>query len=331
MGSMQESQPAVRMSPRRLAHGNIFVSDLERSIAFYESVCGVQGVFREPGIMAGFHSNGNSHHDLGIMQAARVERRGRDGHVQVSTERGHTAGLNHLGFEMESEADLVAAWQRASVRGIQMRTTDHGMSHSIYVFDPEGNYLEFYADMIDDWRAFYAAKENQLISGGWNPDPATASRAKKYTTTFEPTVVPGAPARTRRISRATLLVDDFSMMFEYYSDFAGLKCMAGGREAGYAVFHGAAGEPTLALFPRGEHKRGLHHFGFELPDEAAVDAAVQGFVGKGIALVARPEHAAKKSVVIADPDGMLIEFYAARAASLPEPSAMPVAERLFLI
>ena len=45
--------------PDRFAHANLFVADVEESVAFYRDVCGITEVFREPGIKAGFLSNAN--------------------------------------------------------------------------------------------------------------------------------------------------------------------------------------------------------------------------------------------------------------------------------
>ena len=332
MGQSQSTQPDVRLGPRRLGHANVFVSDLERATAFYSAVCGIRLAFREPGIMAAFHSNGNSHHDVGLMQIAEEPRTGRGGHVQVSSGRGFAAGLNHLGFEMENEAALVSAWERAKALGMPMRTTDHGMSHSIYVYDPEGNYLEFYADMIDDWRAFYADKENQLISGDWSPQPGQADAARRFAKSFVADVVPGALSHPRRISRVTILADDLTKMTAYYMAVAGLDIFAGSVAAGYVVLSGAAGEPSVALFERGaQHSRGLHHLSFELADESKLDEAASALEASRISVVARIDNTWKKSLVIADPDGMLLEFYAQRDGRLPDPTNLPAGQRFHLI
>lgn len=331
LGKNQAEHLNVRLAPRRLGHANLFVSDLEKASGFYSVVCGIRGVFREPGIMAAFHSNGNSHHDVGLMQITEQPRVGRGGHVQVSSGRGFAAGLNHLGFEMENERALVAAWERAKALGLEMRTTDHGMSHSIYVFDPEGNYLEFYADMIDNWRDFYAAKENQLISGDWRPDPGKADEVRRYAKSFVPDVMPGAANHPRRISRATLLADNLTRMVAYYRDVAGLDPIAGAVSKGYVVFAGAAGEPSVALFARGDNPKGLHHLSFELADEAAVDQGAHSLGAIGIPLVAQIDNAWKKSLVIADTDEIKIEFYAPRNGQLPDPASLPAHHRLYLI
>src|SRR5262245_47037561 len=103
----------MTFAPRRLAHVNLYVGDLGASVEFYRDVCGIEVVFAEPGIEAVFLSNGNSHHDIALMQASDREHLGRDGEVQVSAERGRLPGLNHLAFEVESEAALVDAIEHA--------------------------------------------------------------------------------------------------------------------------------------------------------------------------------------------------------------------------
>ena len=110
----QQIEAAVRFGPRRLGHVNLFVEDLERSLQFYEGVCGIEEVAREPGIGAGFLSNGNTHHDVGLIEVSEgTAVRGRGGHLQIPADRGKRAGLNHLGWELENEAELVAAYRRA--------------------------------------------------------------------------------------------------------------------------------------------------------------------------------------------------------------------------
>ena len=99
-----QSWEGIKFGPRRLAHGNFFVRDVEASLDFYQRVCGLTLVFREPGIQAVFLSNGNSHHDVALMGVSAEARVGRDGQVQVPRGRGTLPGLNHLGFEMATEA-----------------------------------------------------------------------------------------------------------------------------------------------------------------------------------------------------------------------------------
>ena len=109
-----ESFAAIKFSPRRIGHANVFVTDVFRSAEFYTNVCGVEEIGREMAIPAIFISNGNTHHDYGLVRVSPdgQERRGRDGHVQLHKGRGLKAGLNHFGWEMENEYELVEAYKR---------------------------------------------------------------------------------------------------------------------------------------------------------------------------------------------------------------------------
>src|SRR6188474_3156003 len=107
----------VRFSPRRLGHTNLFVSSLPKSMSFYNNVCGIEVRFREPGIRAGFVSNGNTHHDVGLIELADQVLTGGDSHILASSNVRTNAGLNHLGWEMENVNELIAAYRRATGSG----------------------------------------------------------------------------------------------------------------------------------------------------------------------------------------------------------------------
>src|SRR5207249_3510820 len=147
-GDSMETQEAAttapaRFRPRRLGHANLFVSDLERSMRFYIDVCGLEEAFREPGIGAGFVSCGNTHHDVGVIQVSEEALLGKDQQQLVPKNFGKRPGLFHLGFEMENEAELVSAYQRAIDSRVKiMMTVDHGLARSVFAFDVEGNLLE---------------------------------------------------------------------------------------------------------------------------------------------------------------------------------------------
>src|ERR1039458_9316337 len=218
------SANSVRFSPRRLAHVNLFVTELQRSRRFYTEICGLDIVFDEPGIMTVFLSNGSSHHDLALMEVSTEARVGRDGHVQVPQGRGRTSGLNHLGFEMETEARLVEAIQRARMARFNLhRTVDHQISHSAYFFDPDGNYIEMYADATRDWRGVYRNSANQLISGSWDPDAVLPTTEILYEPNPNVTVVADAALHPVRTARATFIVKDLPRSVAFYRDVVGLE------------------------------------------------------------------------------------------------------------
>ena len=75
---------------------------------FYINVVGLDEAYRRPQVQAGFLSNGNTHHDIGMVQSD-----GPLGH-------GRSVGLNHIAFELETEVDLVNGYERAIAAGITL-------------------------------------------------------------------------------------------------------------------------------------------------------------------------------------------------------------------
>ena len=311
------AQP-VSFAPRRLGHANLFVGDLDRSLAFYNRVCGLEEVRREPGIGAGFLTNGNTHHDIGLMQVMAAARVGREGHVQVPEGRGTRPGLNHFGWEMEHEASLVAAYRRARDAGIEIhRTADHQLSHSVYLFDPDGNLHEFYADVVENWRTIFNPEREDLITGQWDPLAGPGSERRYYPQDPKLAKVAAARFHPDRITHAVLVARDFAAMRSFFIDVAGLVPV-GATDEDAVPFRGQATDGVdLALFrSRDDLAPGVHHIGFAVPDETALIAAeAKGREAGDIELIL--DRPAKRSVFIHDPDGMRIEFYAPRRGGRP--------------
>jgi catechol 2,3-dioxygenase len=202
----------VAFRPRRLGHANLFVSDLDRSLGFYGSVCGLEFVRRERALDIAFLSNGSTHHDVGLVQVRTGTRIGRDGYQQPSTGRGAQPGLNHLGFEMENEAALVDAYHRCTEAGVEVvATTDHLISRSVYLHDPDGHMLEFYSDSLPDWRTIFNPEREDLVSGAWTPGVEPPSTRHNYAVAPEIRRVADAPLHPRRMRHALLAVRDLAL------------------------------------------------------------------------------------------------------------------------
>src|SRR5262245_41981311 len=167
MATRTNSPESVSFKPTALAHVNIYVSQLERSKAFYGNVCGLARVYNEPAINASFFSNGSTHHDVALMQCSDKPLIGKDGKVQNTMSNGRRPGLNHLAFVVPNEAQLIESYRRALNRPAEsglLKCLDHVISHSVYLQDPDANTLEFYADAVEDWRKYYAAGNDSLIT-----------------------------------------------------------------------------------------------------------------------------------------------------------------------
>ena len=330
---IEQMTETVRFGPRRLGHVNLFVENLERSMQFYEGVCGIEEVAREPGIGAGFLSNGNTHHDVGLIQISDgTAKRGRDGHLQIPAERGKRAGLNHLGWELENEVELVAAYRRAEALGLPLhRLADHQISHSVYLFDPDGHLHEFYADAMKDWRSFFKG-EMDLITGEWTPDNPPASSEAKYDPNPEIQRVDPALVHSVRTSHAVFLTSDLTRLQRFYTGVAGLEVVFSSGDGGCVCLRGSStrGGLDVAIITSDDGP-GLHHFAFEVGDADELDAAEQALQDAGLLVERRVGNDVKDSVFLRDPDGLRVEFFLRHGHGFVGIDAAALADRPFFI
>lgn len=126
-----------------IGHVHLKVSDLDRAIAFYSGVLGLD-VMQKFDDQAAFLSAGGYHHHLGLNT---WESRG-----GTPPPAGHT-GLYHTAFLYPTRAALGAAVQRVIEAGVKITgKADHGVSQAVYFDDPDGNGVELYWDKPQsDW------------------------------------------------------------------------------------------------------------------------------------------------------------------------------------
>ena len=296
--------------PRRLGHVNLVVEDLDRSMDFYTQVLGLEVAYVQPHNRAGFLSNGNTHHDIGM-----VEAKGRLG-------RSRSAGLNHLAFELETEVDLVAGYERAVAAGVQFdRTADHDIAHAVYGHDPDGNEYEIYADVIYDWRSARSGVVTKP-KPNWKPGDSTPSADRNYHRDPPIRRVEGAIFHPRRTTQATLVVERFAEALDAYCDVVGLKLLEGGRDQGYAILGGSCTERSLGLFQcQAGLARGLHHVGMVAWNEQELADSIDRFRAAGGTVERVFDHPARIGAYVRDPDGIRVKLYVDRGPSsvLSEP------------
>jgi catechol 2,3-dioxygenase len=317
------NQPPA-FAPSRLGHANIFVADVEKSIRFYNDVAGVELVRREPEIFIAFHSNGNSHHDVGLVQVKDGARLGIDGFVQVSSYRGTRPGLNHLGWEMPSEVELLKALRRAKDGGQDiLNSANHQLSHAAYIVDPDGNYHEFYADTVENWRTIFNLDHEELVTEAWDWEHSGPGLGPMPMDPKDRRRVDDAVFHPRRITHATLGASRFEEMSDFVENVGGLKKIAAGD--GVAMFSGARSSFDLMVVDcRHGAKQGLCGIAFQVEDEADLMKSRRIAGERGIACVASLDLPHKRNVVVTDPDGLNVEFYWRRGDAkpvVPKPAA----------
>ena len=118
---------ATRLGPTHLT-----VTDLDRSVDFYERSIGLRQHRRDDGVAA----LGGGGEDLLVLHEEPGAR-----------PAGRHAGLYHVALLHPSRLELARAAQRlAATRTPIEGASDHGISEAIYLSDPDGNGLELAAD-----------------------------------------------------------------------------------------------------------------------------------------------------------------------------------------
>jgi len=70
--------------------------------------------------------------------------------------RGRRLGLYHFGLKVgDTDEELREAYDRLVAAGVTIvGTSDHTVTHSVYILDPDGNEIELYIDVAGvDWKA----------------------------------------------------------------------------------------------------------------------------------------------------------------------------------
>jgi catechol 2,3-dioxygenase len=143
------------MEVQELGHLVLYVRNVERSATFYRDVLGWRQILptendRGPvGFPAAAFSapSGRTHHELLLIEV---------GDDAAAVPQGSRIGLYHFGLKIgDSDDDLRDALRQLEAAGATVvGASDHTVTHSLYIEDPDGNEIELYIDVPGvDWRA----------------------------------------------------------------------------------------------------------------------------------------------------------------------------------
>jgi len=133
------------MKAQYVGHVVFYVKNLEQSLIFYRDVVGFQEIGRIFGGKAAALTSGRTHHELLLIEVGDVP----------GPPSGRRRGLYHIGIKVgDSLDDLRSAKHDLERAGIAISgTSDHTVSQSLYLHDPDGNEVELYVDAPDiDWK-----------------------------------------------------------------------------------------------------------------------------------------------------------------------------------
>ncbi|TAL12481.1 MAG: VOC family protein [Nitrospirae bacterium] len=126
------------MKAHYLGHVVFYVQDLPRSLAFYRDLLGFTEIGRVFDGKAAALTSGRTHHELLLIEVG----------AAPGPPPGLRRGLYHIGIKVgDSLDDLRAAKRDLERAGVAIDgMSDHTVSQSLYLADPDGNEIELYVD-----------------------------------------------------------------------------------------------------------------------------------------------------------------------------------------
>lgn len=128
-----------------LGHIVYYVRDLETSLKFYHEVVGLDVRGRIFNNQAAILTGGSTHHELLLIQVGEAE----------GPPHGRRVGLYHAGWKIGDSIDELKKYYNKLLELGYMPdgVSDHTVSQSIYLRDPDGNEVELFVDDPGyDWK-----------------------------------------------------------------------------------------------------------------------------------------------------------------------------------
>ena len=267
------------------------VANLENQLAFYQQVLGFQVHWRE-GEKAGLGAGGA---DLLRMTEE----------PDLKRYSGVT-GLYHFAVLFPNRRDLARAIARLMVLKYPNYPTDHIMTKTTYLDDPEGNGIELYCESPEDgtWTLANGVYETRRADGSFSNgrEPLDVNTLLTHLKDDD-RLDAGIPAETR-MGHIHLHVRNIDEAVEFYHGIIGFDVMgvarafrmafvsAGGyhHHVGLNTWQGEDAPPPPA------DALGLSHFAVELPDQQTLDDVLARVEKAGI-----PANQTEDGLLLYDP------------------------------
>jgi catechol 2,3-dioxygenase len=126
------------MKAHYLGHVVFYVRNLERSLAFYRDLLGFKEIGRIFDGQAAALTSGRTHHEFLFIEVGNAP----------GPMTGHRIGLYHIGIKIGDSLDeLRTAVKELEKAGVTITgASDHTVTKSLYLLDPDGNEVELYVD-----------------------------------------------------------------------------------------------------------------------------------------------------------------------------------------
>lgn len=271
-------EPALSIHPdTRIGTVHLTVADLERQLSFYQEVLGLQLHWREGGAAGLGAGNG----DLLRLTENRDARRFRG-----------TTGLYHFAILLPDRRELARAVARLFSLRYPNYPTDHIMTKTTYLDDPEGQNIELYTDTPEDGSFgfingnFVARRADGSPSDGREPlDVEALFRLLTAEDSLDQPMPPGTI-----MGHVHLYVADLDATQRFYHAVLGFGNMGLDRSVRMGMvsaggYHHHVGFNTWVgerVPPPPPDSLGLRYFTVALPDESELDRVVGRVQGAGL-------------------------------------------------
>lgn len=259
--SLSKTEPRIHPATRP-GYVHLSVAGLDGQLAFYQNIIGLK-----------LHAREGATASLGV---------GGEEMLRLTEERGArryrgTTGLYHFAILLPSRRELARAVGRLLSLGYPNYPTDHIITKTTYLDDPEGNNIELYTESPEDGTTIYTSGVADIRHADGTPsDGREPLDVEALLNTLSPTdrLDESMPPDTR-IGHFHLYVADLENSMHFYHDILGFDNMglvrsfrmgmvsAGGyhHHIGFNTWvgEGAPPPPPGAL--------GLRYFTFVLPDQ----------------------------------------------------------------
>ncbi len=147
---MSTSAPTGASSGATINHLVLNVRDIEASHRFYTEIIGFEqcGDLTHTMTMRFYRGNQSHHHDLALVQVEDPEQLPPPEPVSMGPER---IGINHFAIAYPDRESWLNQLRHMKAHGVEfVRRGNHGMTHSAYLYDPDGYGIEVVYDVPSD-------------------------------------------------------------------------------------------------------------------------------------------------------------------------------------
>jgi catechol 2,3-dioxygenase len=301
--SMFEIHPAAR-----IGYVSLNVSDIQRSLEFYQSVLGFSKIQKKSSTTDRvFLSSGDTHSSAPMLELVQV------GQTDSNPVTPRRAGLYHFAILLPERKNLADALLYLSDKQDQVHfdgLADHLVSEAIYISDPDFNGVEIYSDRPrSEWK--WNGKDNNSNNSRLQMTtlPLNTKDLLKESTDTGWTGIPTGTS----IGHIHLHVSNLSNAMKFYHEILGLNLtttypgayfFAAGRYHHHIATNTWLGSNILPASPQ---SIGLNYFGIELPNIEEFDKIVKKL--QQYNFLEQSSSLSSKTILTHDPNGIRIQVY----------------------